>query len=184
MFNKLILGVLSIGLLGGCAYHFGLGHSLLQGKTVSISYVEGDVDGSLTEAVINEVSKCLNVSYTNGCGDVILKIAIIDDYEENIGFRYDRKRNGSLRKTIIPIEARATLVAKIDLLDHMGKCLMSPVYIKASLDYDHDYYSSRDRINIFSLGQLSDIDSAQDASRKPLNQVLAEKIADFLNNAW
>ncbi|MGK5595238.1 MAG: hypothetical protein ACSNEK_07775 [Parachlamydiaceae bacterium] len=184
MFNKVLLGLASCVLFVGCAYQFGLGNSLLQGKTVSIPYIEGDLDGFLTEAVIGEVSKCLNASYTSGCGEVVLKIKIIDDYEENIGFRYDRKRNGSLRKTIVPIEARATLVAKVEILDSMGKCLMSPVFIKASLDYDHDYYSSRDRINIFSLGQLSDIDSAQDAARRPLNHVLARKIADFLNNAW
>ena len=55
--------------------------------------------------------------------------------------------------------------------------------IKASMDFDHDYYSSRHGVNIFSLGQLTDYDTAEDTVRKPLNDRLAEKIADYVINA-
>lgn len=171
-------------ILSSCGYHFGLGNSLLTGKTVSIPYIIGDLDGSLTKAVIKEVSSSLDISYTSGCGEIILKIAVIDYYEDNIGFRYDRKKYGQLKKYIIPIETRANLIAQVELLDASCNRIFGPVNIRASVDFDHDYYSSRNGVNIFSLGQLSDIDSAEDAVRKPLNKALAEKIADFLNNAW
>ncbi|KAF3361577.1 hypothetical protein PHSC3_001953 [Chlamydiales bacterium STE3] len=182
--GKIIVFLCLVSLLPGCGYRLGLGNSILRGKTLSIPYIEGDLDGSLTEAVINAVSSCLDVAYTNGNGEIILKIAIIDGYEKHIGFRYDRKRSGKIKKSIIPIETRATLIACLELFDFNGCKLMGPVNIKASVDFDHDYYSSHNGVNLFSLGQLSDIDSAEDAVRKPLHRALAEKIADFLNNAW
>jgi hypothetical protein len=184
IFWKKIPSLLLCVCLTSCGYHLGLGNSLLTGKTLSIPYIDGDLDGLLTAAVIKEVSSSLEVSYTNGCGDVILKIAVIDFYEDNVGFRYDRKKYGQIKKYIIPIETRATLIAQVELLDSSCCRILGPVNIKASIDFDHDYYSSRNGVNIFSLGQLSDIDSAEDAMREPLNKALAEKIADFLNNSW
>lgn len=182
MKNIWLLGICF--LLTSCGYRFGLGSSIVSGKVISIPYIENDNDGTLTEAVIKAVSSSLDVSYTDGCGEIILKIAVIDYYEDNIGFKYDRKKHGQIKKYIIPIETRATLVAQIELQDPNGCTLIGPVKIKASVDFDHDYYSSRNGVNIFSLGQLSDFDSAEDAVQKPLNRALAEKIADFLNNAW
>lgn len=178
------LGLFFCLLLTGCGYHFGIGNSLLTGKTLAIPYVVGDQDGSLTAAIIKEVSTSSAVSYTNGCADLTLQVSVVDFYEENVGFRYDRKKYGQIKKYIIPIETRATLIVQVELLDSSCCRILGPVNIKASIDFDHDYYSSRNGVNIFSLGQLSDIDSAEDAMRKPLNRALAEKVADFLNNAW
>lgn len=56
--------------------------------------------------------------------------------------------------------------------------------ITADAEFDHTYYTTRDRINVFSLGQLSDIDAARDAAMVPLNRALAERIVDFVMNSW
>lgn len=171
--------------LSACGYHFGQGECVLRGRTISIPYAEGDFDGEFTAEVIRALTSSTDVLYQNSCGELVLKIAIIDYSEENIGFRYDRTKHDEIKKSIIPVETRATLVAEVQLFEDFGaKILLGPVIIKASIDFDHDYYSSRHGVNIFSLGQLIDIDSAEETVRKPLNRALAEKIADFLINAW
>lgn len=168
-----------------CGYHLGQGETILRGRTFSIPYIQGDFDGELTAEVIKAVTSSSNLIYQNSCGELVLKINIIDYDEENIGFRYDRTKHDKIKKSIIPVETRATLSAELELYEDYGsKVLIGPVIINASMDFDHDYYSSRHGVNIFSLGQLIDIDSAVEAARRPLNKELARKIADFLINVW
>lgn len=170
--------------LTSCGYHFGHGNCLLSNQTISIPYVEGDPDGTLTSAVIKTLTSSIDVNYQNCGGNLLLKIKVLDSREENIGFRYDRTRRARIKKYIIPVETRVSLLAQVTLINAQTLCpLLGPVLIMASVDYDHDYYSSRDGVNIFSLGQLIDIDSAEETVRKPLYEELASKIADFLINA-
>ncbi len=44
------------------------------------------------------------------------------------------------------------------------------------------YYSSRKGVNVFSLGQVTDIDEARDVAEYPLHRRLAQKIVDYINN--
>lgn len=165
----------------------GQGQSILDGKTIAIPYVEGDLDGCLTKAIIKEITSSADVQYRNNCADLLLNIVILDYCEENVGFRYDRTKHEKIKKYIIPVETRATLQVQVELFDN-GSCattpLLGPIILQASIVFDHDYYSSRHGVNIFSLGQLSDIDTAEEAARRPLNHAIAEKIADYLVNAW
>ena len=61
-----------------------------------------------------------------------------------------------------------------------GEVILGPNRLYADLEYDHDYYSIRDNINAKSLGQLTDIDSAEDAAKTPLYRKLAEKVVSWL----
>jgi len=181
---RLLVFFAFLPLLFGCGYRLGQGDSLLSGRSISIPYVQGDYDGNLTAAVIKELTSSSDVRYQNELADLLLKIEVVDYDEENIGFRYDRTRHDRIKKYIIPVETRASLAARVELWEPCsGNLMLGPVIIKASIDFDHDYYSSRHGVNIFSLGQLTDIDTAEDTVRKPLNDLLAEKIADYLINA-
>lgn len=171
--------------LSGCRYQFGHGDFSERYSTISIPYAEGDLKGDLTAEVIKKISSSGAFQYVNCGGDLILQIKLIDLNEENIGYRYDRKKTGKLKHYIIPSETRMNILAEASLIEGgTGKVLRGPEKISAYTEFDHTYYTTRGRINIFSLGQLSDIDAARDEAVIPLNRALAEKIADFVMNSW
>lgn len=168
-----------------CGYHFGGGSSVPEGATISIPYAEGDFDGSFTTELIKEISTTSSFRYQRLGSDFLLKISLTELYDENIGFRYYRNKKRHLTKETIPVETRLYVTAKISLIERQtGTEILSPVYISASTDFDHDYYSTKDGINVFSLGQLTDYDEALDAAKKPLYHNLAKKIVDYLSDSW
>lgn len=172
-------------LLTGCGYHSGQGCIPEVYQTISIPYVQGDIDGDLTAALVKQFSQSGGLAYRRCGAELFLKVRIIDTREENIGFRYDRQKGGRLDHTIIPTEMRMTLIAEFSVCKTCsGESILGPVIISASKDFDHDYYTSRDSVNIFSLGQLTDVDDAKDGIQAPLNQELAKKIVDYVNEAW
>ncbi len=181
------LALLGAGLLflTGCQYQFGLGELSQRYATLSIPYIEGDLKGDLTAEVVKKLSSSGAFRYVNCGGDLTLKIKVIDFSEENIGFRYDRNKEGKLKKNIVPTETRAVVVAEVSLIDGgTGKIVKGPDRISAEAEFDHTYYTTRDEINVFSLGQLSDVYVARDAAKIPLNRALAERIADYVINSW
>lgn len=182
LFSILTLLCLS---LTGCGYHFGTGGVIQSYRTISVPYVEGDWDGTITTTIVKQLTQYGRLVYRDRGGSLILKVRIIDFYDDNIGFRYDIKKSGKPRKALIPDETRTTVVAEVTVVEAASGCvLLGPVQLSAETEYDHDYYSNRDAINVFSLGQLTDIDEAYDAAQKPLNQRLAEKIVDYVNDKW
>lgn len=179
------LFALLLSILAGCGYRFGTGNLPAQYHTISVPYAEGDFDGSFTSELVQEISASGAFSYRNEGGDLILKVNLLDFNDQNIGFRYHRSKKGRLTRSIVPTETRLSILAEITLIDACtGLCVLGPCQLTGSIDFDHDYFSSRHGINIFSLGQLSDYDAAYDAAKKPLYQVLAQKIVDFMINSW
>lgn len=174
--------ILASLILGGCQYSFGRGEFASQYRTIYVPYAEGDKEGDLTTQVI----KCLSLrgfSYVNSGGDLNLRMKIFELRDDNIGFRYDRKKCGRLKKVIIPTETRVTMVVEVTVIETLTeKILRGPTRIKTSLDFDHDYYSSHHGVNIFSLGQLNDIDAAHNAVMRPLHRQMAERIVDYVIN--
>lgn len=85
---------------------------------------------------------------------------------------------------MIPCETRVTAQLEVSLEDRYCNQVLPKVIITASLDFDHDYYSSRDSVNIFSLGQLSEVDAARDTVISPLNALISKKIVDYLSDSW
>ena len=171
--------------LSGCQYQFGRGDLSERYATISIPYIEGDQKGELTMEVIKKLSTSGAFRYVNNGGDLVLKIKLIELSDENIDFRYDRKKTGELKSSIIPTETRYTALAEVQIIEFgTGTIVRGPTRMTASADFDHTYYTTRDEINVFSLGQLSDIDSARDAAMHPLNRFLAERIVDYVINSW
>lgn len=168
-------------LTGCCCYTFNPTLSLEGGTTLSVPYIEGDVDGLMTAALIKEVASSGAYTYRHQGAEWILKVRVIDDSYENIGFRYDRSRKGRLKNWIIPVEMREGILVEVELYAACPLGLVrGPCQLYADIEYDHDYYTIRDGVNVFSLGQLTDIDSAEDAAQTPLYQRLAEKIVSWL----
>jgi hypothetical protein len=189
MFLAKIKGFVFILLAGyclfGCQYQFGRGELSQRYATISVPYAEGDQKGELTTDVITKLSTSGALRYVSCGGDLILKIKLVEFREENIDFRYDRKKTGRLKRSIIPTETRVTAIAEILLIESgTGQTVRGPARITASVNFDHTYYTTYDEINIFSLGQLNDIDSARDAVMHPLNRYLAEQIVDYVINSW
>lgn len=172
--------------LGSCGYRVGYGEGLPACyRSISVPYVEGDQEGYLTAAIVKEIVRSGAFQYRHCGGSLILNVTELDIVEDNIGFRYDRRKRGTLTSDIIPTETRMTIYVEVWVTDAASCCtVLGPVQLSASVDYDHDYYSSRDGVNIFSLGQLSDIDEAYDAAQTPLNRIIAMKIVDYITQSW
>ena len=173
-------------ILSSCGYRFDQKEGLsARYATISVPYVDGDRDGSLTAAVVEEIVRSGSFEYRRDGGALVLEIEQVDLREENIGFRYDRKKRGKLTKDIIPTETRIISVVEVAVIESVSGCtVLGPVRLSASVDFDHDYYFSRDEVNVFSLGQLIDIDEAYDAVQTPLYQALAEKIVAYITQSW
>lgn len=179
------LAYLSLLLLTGCGYKMGQGELPCKYRTVCVPFVAGDKTGEMTTLLVEEISKSSPFRYDSRSGELVLEVAIIDIFEENIGFRHDRNKRGKIIDSIIPTETRITILAEVIARESCSGCVvLGPARINASVDFDHDYYYSRHAVNIFSLGQVTDIDEARDAVKAPLYRVLAEKIVDYLANSW
>lgn len=183
-----IIWILSVSsILFSCScYHFNDDSGLAaRYASISIPYVKGDLDGLLTTAIVNEFVRDGSFEYRRTGGSLILKVSVIDYEDNNIGFRYDRKKDGKRRKSIIPTETRRTAYVEIRVEDAASaSVILGPVEISASVAFDHDYEYARDEVNVFSLGQLSDYNQAVDAAQTPLNQILARKIVDYVTQSW
>jgi hypothetical protein len=171
--------------LSSCHYQFGHGELSQQYSTISVPYIEGDREGDFTAEVIKRIGTSGSFRYETTGGDLILSIKILDYENEDVGYRYDRKKHGEIKKVIIPTETRLKVTAEVIVKDACtGQIIRGPAVISTSMDFDHDFYFSRNEVNVFSLGQLNDIDAAQDAVMRPLYQSLAEKIVDYVTNSW
>ena len=172
-------------LFSSCGYRTGNSGQLSSYSTVSVPYVYGDRDGDLTSAIIEELSSSACFRYERECGELLLYVRILDFRDLNIGFRYDRDKDSSLNKSVIPAETRYSILTQVEVIERGSGCsVLGPVELWTSIDFDHDYYSSRDGINVFSLGQLSDYDAAHDVALHPLHRKLAQKIVDYLKYSW
>lgn len=173
------------GCLSSCQYKFGFSDQSPYYSTITIPHVQGDLKGELTAEVIKKMSSSGAYRYVNCGSDYTLKITLLDTTEQNIDYRYDRKKTGKLKKNIVPTESRFISRVEVTLINTgTGKIVKGPACISASAEFDHTYYTTRDKINVFSLGQLNDIDVARDAAKTPLNRELAERIVDYVVNSW
>lgn len=183
--------------LTSCGYHFGQGSLPSQYHTMTVPYVCGDSTGELTSSLIKELSRSGAFIYHQECADLILRVSIVDYYEDNIGYRYDVKDHDGdgedyeehkkkiNKRSIIPVETRISVLAEVSVVEACSGCVkLGPAQLKASIDYDHDYYYSPLEINQFSLGQLTDVEEARCSVMRPLSKVLAEKIIDLVVHSW
>lgn len=180
-----ILIVILLLFTTSCGYRWGQGSSLAPYQTISVPYAEGDWKGDLTAAIIKRLSQSGPLVYRNTGGALILKVRILDYHSDDIGFRYDTNRHDRLISSVIPDETRLEGEVEVSVLEAAScKPVLGPVRLTAYTEFDHDYYSAHHAVNVFSLGQLTDIDEAYDAAEKPLNRRLAQTIVDYLNDNW
>lgn len=185
--EKVCLFLVAVCLLSGCGYKFGQGDEGLASRysSISVPYVCGDQDGALTAAIVKEVVRSGYFEYRYCGGSLVLNVKDVEYDEDNIGYRYYRKKRGTLKHEIIPVETRLTIFVEVWVTEAIsGQTVLGPVRLSESVDYDHDYYSSRDGINVTSLGQLSDMEAAYDAVQVPLNRAIAVKIVDYITQSW
>ena len=185
MLNNIILYILCSLSIASCGYRIGEDGVAAKYKSISVPIVKGDWNGDLTSVLVEKISKSGCYQYHRDGAELILKVEIIDFDDQNIGFRYDRHKDGKIRNSIIPTETRLTAMAEVSLIEACsGNAIIGPVRLTAAIDFDHDSYKSRNGINIFSLGQLNDYDEAYEAAYHPLNQTLAQKIVDLICDSW
>lgn len=170
--------------LSSCGYQFGPGELSIAQRSISVPYVCGDPDGSLTAALINAISRSGVYVYRERHASARLEVKLLELRDQNIGFRYDRNQEGELLSTIIPTETRLCALAEVVLVDAETGCiLIGPARVSTNTEFDHTFYSTRNSVNVFSLGQLTDVDDARDAAqRDPLYNSLAQMVVDYIVN--
>ena len=131
--------------LMSCGYQIGQGNGKgglpSRYSTISVPYIKGDLDGTLTSAIIREIVRSGAFQYKYSGGDLVLNATKVEIDEDNIGFRYDQKKRGSLTKDIIPIETRITIFVEVKVVEAIScTTVLGPILLSASVDYDHDYY--------------------------------------------
>lgn len=183
--KKSIGSLLLLLFLSSCGYHVGQGDLTSRYSSITIPFIDGDEYGEFTAILAKEIALTGPLRYDRCDADLTLYVSVIDYDYKNIGFRYDRKKDGEIQHDIIPVETRVIAIVEVSVVETVsGSVVLGPAQIRASLDFDHDYYYSRDRVNMKSLGQLTDYDAAVDGSFKPLYEVLSHKIADYVYDAW
>ena len=181
-------------MLPSCGYHT---ISSADRPTLSIPYVRGDEEGFLTNAVIAEVNRTGLYDYVSSGGELELKIALVGNGEEVIGFRYDRsEKKGKLEQNLLATENRRSSAAEITLYrESEDEPILGPIVVTATTEYDYiDVSTIRElafttpsgkleKVIDFSEGQLDSIEGAQDNALSPLYDDLAKKIAAVIQKA-
>lgn len=180
-------------LCAACGYHWTPESPL---TTLSIPFIKGDDDGTLTEALCYAFSRSGFVHVVSRQGEYQLQTAILNAANEKIGFRQDpQKVDGEVRNNLLAIEGRQTVSLEITLLRN-AEVVYGPYIITADADYDYvDGDSVQDltftapngslvTVLPFSLGQLEPIEAAQEGARTPLYRKLAQKTVDAIRSAW
>lgn len=184
--------VLCVLLLAGCGYRFSNASSL--DGSIAVPFVEGDEGGVLTSALINKLVLC-GFSYDPSEFSYTLKVQILSDSNEHIGYQYDvNDEDTSLIKRLVPNEGRRKIRAKVEVLNSAKTTVIGPFEVEATADYDFVNSDSlqdlsfinadgeRDSILSYSLGQLDSRDGARDASFSPVFKALSEKIVRALKD--
>ena len=176
-------------LVSSCGYQFQNNDDQL---TLSIPYVKGDNEGQLTNELIRQFAYSGAYQYVKEDGNLTLKVVILGDTSEKIGFRYDRNEfTGKLETNLQPTEDRRTITAQVSLVNAATEeIVIGPYQVSSFSDYDYTDINSiqslsfftpggkRQTILNFSLGQVDSIEGAQDDAVVPLYRNLAKKIAD------
>lgn len=145
----------------------------------------GDEKGYMTSALIREGSARLPLSYSENCGDCLLKVALIGEERNNIGYRLAPKKEVANKEVVVAEEGRLTLIAQVEVVERRtGRLLFGPLEVRKSLTFDFEPDFSNVREHAFSLGQLEMEPLAEDMARSSLQKLLAQKIVDSLLYCW
>ncbi len=177
-----------------CGYHTAASDDK---TTISIPYVTGDAQGQLTAELIRQLSNSNIYDFVRSDGDLILKVTLVGDKNDIVGFQYDlTTKKGKIERNLMAQENRRTLTAQVILTrGSTEEVVMGPVNIIATTDYDYidvnslkevsfiNPHGKREKTINFSLGQLDSIEGAQDAALTPVYRQLAQKIVIALQRS-
>lgn len=175
-----------------CGYRYSEGEEGESKLTVSIPYIAGDPDGLLNNELVYQLSATGRFSPVQKGGDYTLRVVLLSDTHERIGFRYDRDNpSGKLEKNLLGVEDSRSIQAEVTLIENgSGRIVVGPSEVSAAVDYDYtDPGSPRDLlfakikpIMPFSLGQLDSQEGAHDDAGRPLFRKLSQKISMGMMN--
>lgn len=164
---------------------------------VAVPFIQGDKNGDLTRAVIEEISKCHMLTYGGDDSALIVKISFKDELDDPIGYKY--RTNDINAKTLNKLsstQSRYTLVVQVDVVHaHSLEEVIPSFVISEFIEYDYaDSQSFNDlaftnrsgRIETVlnqSLGQLDAKEDATVVAKKRLYRLIAAKIAQSLDVA-
>ncbi|MBS0605334.1 MAG: hypothetical protein KF898_02520 [Parachlamydiales bacterium] len=186
-------------LIAGCGYRFQEEKPSEGPVTISVPYIRGDIEGQLNTELVRVLSNDPHFEYRQNGGMVVLEVAVVNDGDERIGYRYDRNPStGKRRQNIVGTENRRNLTVEVKLIDsYTEETIIGPVHVKARADYDYvDPNSVRDltftnsagktqTVINFSLGQLDSTEGAHDDAAVPIYRQLAQKIVDgIVSQGW
>ncbi len=185
-----VLSVVAFFLLAGCGYH--LANS--EQTSVSVPYVTGDHEGTLTAALIRQIAESPDFIYARECGELILNVRILSVDDERIGLRYDRSPSSDKRRSnLVAVENRHKMTAEVTLYQgSTEEIIMGPEVVTADVDFDYVDQNSPQDLTVrlpggkhvssvgFSLGQLDSVDAAKIDALQPLYRALAQKIVNGL----
>lgn len=156
-------------------------------QSIAVPYVQGDDTGMMTAALVRQVNHQPHLNYTNHCADLELRVCLNPPRDENVGFWYAPKKGkpGFYTNIIVPIEAKVTLTAKVEVYDHRSnKVIFGPCKVSSFLEYDFNSDLTNINQHRFSLGQLEMHNIAKGFAMRSCFDLLAEKIVDTVAHAW
>jgi len=189
------LGLVSISFLtASCGYHV---TTISEPISLSVPFIMGDRNGTLTSAIIEEISKCDNIEYGGDSAPYTLSLEFISHDDDQIGYKYRTQDTSSaLIKNLSPVESRQLIRVRINIISKAShQPLIDPLVIETSMDYDYvDSQSFNDLAFInaagatttvlnSSLGQLDAWEDAKSISTQQLYQIIAQKVARAVNFA-
>ena len=176
--------LLALLFLSSCGYHYSSPSG--GGASVSIPYIHGDSDAILNNELMYALASSGEFKVEQSGGKYLLKILLLSDVNDRVGFRYDRDNpDGHLEKNLLGVENRRTIEAEVSLIEvSSGKSIVSEQKVTASVVYDYTdpgsprdlLFSEKDPIIQFSLGQLDSYEGAFDDCSKSIYRQLSQKI--------
>ena len=161
---------------------------------IEVPYVVDDHEGKLTNALAYALSTTAQYRYVQKRGDWVLKVAVLSDKNDRIGYRYDRNPvSGKLKESIAAAENRKHITAEVKVIKaSTGELVLGPQKIKVSAAYDYDDPSvlfdlaftdpqsgaTQPLIDV-SLGQLDSVAAAGENAVEPIYKELAQRIIEW-----
>lgn len=181
MFYKSIIIIVICFLSSSCGYHF-----LTKPKTsptLAIPYIQGDLDGEVTNILIQKMTELGYFIPVSGISDFIIQAQVKSDRVDVIGFQFDPKYIED--KRVIANENRRSIELEFSILSgRTREKLFGPYLIKESIDYDFlddcpckDSIQSQQSSLNFSLGQLDSREGAFSSCASPLFHKVTDRIS-------
>lgn len=146
-------------------------------QTISVNFVEGDINGRLTESLIEELVRKIPLEYVNKDPDFLLNAKVEKYFEKNVSYTFNKEQEKSFGN-----EKRAILEVSFELLNTLtGKKVVGPVQVQAEVDFDYDQDPS---VSVRHMGVVGLVDMSQDSSKDPLFRKVSEKIVGYMLAFW